>query len=206
MEPLFSSLLSCSRDPQCEERKESVWVTVAHTANFPLFSFVGDILPDIILHHLQFTDQVKEEARRVVEAGTILRNVDIETQFTVGVHVRRTDFKEFSSFWLPDLLNETYFLEAMEYMRNKYQAVTFLVVSDDTECCRTHLQSEDVIIVTGHSVAVDLAIMASCQAAIVDYGTFSVWGGILTRGEVVISKHTFRDARWAADYLGWTYI
>ena len=206
MEPLFSSLLSCSRDPQCEERKESVWVTVAHTANFPLFSFVGDILPDIILHHLQFTDQVKEEARMVVEAGTILRNVDIETQFMVGVHVRRTDFKEFSSFWLPDLLNETYFLEAMEYMRNKYQAVTFLVVSDDTRWARAHLLSEDVTIVTGHSEAVDLAIMANCQAGIVDYGTYKVWGGILNGGEVVISNRTFRDARWAADYLGWTYI
>ena len=79
-------------------------------------------------------------------------------------------------------------------------------MSDDTDWCRAHLQSEDVIIVTGHSPAVDLAIMAHCQAVIVDYGTFSVWGGILSGGEVVISNLTFRDARWAADYLGWTYM
>ena len=187
-------------------RRQSVWVIVGTGTNYPFFSFFEDILPDIILHHLQFTDQVEEEARKVVEAGTILRNVDIETEFMVAVHVRRTDFKKYSKHWIPALLNETYFLEAMEYMRNKYQNVTFLVVSDDTRWARVHLLSEDVIIVTGHSEAVDLAIIANCQAAIVDYGTYSVWGGILNGGEVVISNQTFRDARWAADYLGWTYI
>ena len=39
-----------------------------------------------------------------------------------------------------------------------------------------------------------------------DYGTFSVWGGILSGGEVVVSRNTFRDARWAADYLHWTVL
>ena len=62
------------------------------------------------------------------------------------------------------------------------------------------------MVVTGHSPGVDLAIMAHCQAAIVDYGTFSVWGGILSGGEVVVSRNTFRDARWAADYLHWTLV
>ena len=124
----------------------------------------------------------------------------------VGVHVRRTDFHQYSKFWMEELLNETFYLEAMSYLRTKYEAVTFLVVSDDQEWCRKHLQADDVIVMTGHSPAVDLAIMAQCQAAIVDYGTFSVWGGILSQGEVLISNHTFRDALWAADYLGVTYI
>ena len=75
----------------------------------------------------------------------------------------------------------------MEDMRRRYEAVTFLVVSDD------HL--------TGHSPAVDLAILA-----IVDYGTFSVWGGVLSRGEVVLSPLTFRDGSWAADYLQSTLL
>ena len=208
VEPLFSELVECVRNPDCQLSKESVWVTTATGANYPHFSFIGDVLPDIILHHLQFTDQVEGEARQVVDEAITQRKVDIEKDLhlLVAVHVRRTDFQTFSKHWIPELVNETYFLEAMEYMRNKYQAVTFLVVSDDTEWCRAHLQSEDVIIVTGHSEAVDLAIIANCQAAIVDYGTYSVWGGILSGGEVVISNQTFRDARWAADYLGWTYI
>ena len=206
VEPLFSELQKCASNAGCEASKKSVWVTKATGANYPDFSFMGDVLPDIIRHHLQFTDKVDGEAREVVENVVLQRNVQADLHMTVGVHVRRTDFKQFSKFWIPDLLNETYFLEAMKYMRDKYEAVTFLVVSDDPEWCRTHLQSEDVVIVTGHSPEVDLAVMANCEAAIVDYGTFSVWGGILSGGEVVVSNNTFRDARWAADYLGWTYI
>ena len=207
VEPLFSELLQCEQDSQCRSRsRRSVWITRATGANYPLFSFIRDVLPDIIRDHLQFTDHVNREARDVVEAAVSQRNIEDNNHRTVGVHVRRTDFKQFSKFWLSELLNETYYLGAFNYMRDKYKAVTFLVVSDDPEWCRTHLQSEDVVIVTGHSPWVDLAVMANCEAAIVDYGTFSVWGGILSGGEVVVSRDTFRDARWAADYLGWTYI
>ena len=206
VEPLFSELYKCAGDASCNLTERSIWVTVAGGANYPDFSFMGDVLPDIIRHHLQFTDQVAGEAREVVEEVVLQRNIEAELHMTVGVHVRRTDFKEFSKFWLPELLNETYFKEAMEYMRRKYEAVTFLVVSDDTEWCRSHLQAEDVMVVRGHSPAVDLAILASCEAAIVDYGTFSVWGGILSGGEVVVTNVTFRDARWAADYLDWTFL
>ena len=211
---LFTSLAQCAkssraRGPQCSQCPQcSLWVTIGTGANYPLFSFIGDILPEIIRRHLQFQDQVDDEAREALEAAARQRKVDIETSLhmMVGVHVRRTDFHQYSKNWMEELLNETFYLEAMSYLRTKYEAVTFLVVSDDQEWCRDHLQAEDVIVMTGHSPAVDLAIMAQCQAAIVDYGTFSVWGGILSQGEVLVSKHTFRDARWAADYLGWTYI
>ena len=165
---------------------------------------MGDVLPHIIRDHLQFTDRVNNEAKGVGKAA--LRKRSLDNHVMVGVHVRRTDYNAYSKWFIPELLNETYFLEAMKYMRDKYKAVTFLVVSDDPEWCRTHLQSEDVVIVTGHSPWVDLAVMANCEAAIVDYGTFSVWGGILSGGEVVVTNVTFRDARWAADYLDWTFL
>ena len=211
---MFSTLYQCASLPrgggsQCPHCPQcSVWITKAGGTNSPLFSFIGDILPEIIQRHLQFQDQVDDEAREAVEAAARQREVDIETSLhlMVGVHVRRTDFHQFSKNWMAELLNETFYLEAMSYLRARYEAVTFLVVSDDQDWCRDHLQAEDVIVMRGHSPAVDLAIMAQCQAAIVDYGTFSVWGGILSQGEVLVSKHTFRDARWAADYLGWTYI
>ena len=107
---------------------------------------------------------------------------------------------------MPELLNETFYHEAMNYVRSKHDSVTFLILSDDQDWCRTHLQSPDVYHVDGNTPAVDMAIMSLCDITIIDYGTFSLWGAILSGGEVVISKHTFRDARWAADYLGWTYI
>ena len=124
VEPLFSELQKCSNDASCETSKKSVWVTKATGANYPDFSFIGDVLPDIIRHHLQFTDKVDGEAREVVERVVLQRNVEADLHMTVGVHVRRTDFEQFSKFWIPDLLNETYFLEAMNYMREKHEAET----------------------------------------------------------------------------------
>ena len=196
---LFPSLAQCdslppqARDPHCPQCPQcSVWVTTGTGANYPLLSFIGDILPEIIQRHLQFQDQVDDEAREAVEAAARQRNVDIETSLhmMVGVHVRRTDFHQYSKNWMEELLNETFYLEAMSYLRSKYEAVTFLVVSDDQAWCRDHLQAEDVLVMTGHSPAVDLANIAQCQA---------VWGGILSQGEVVIGKHTFRDARRTVD-------
>ena len=49
-----------------------------------------------------------------------------------------------------------------------------------------------------------MVIMSLADMAI-DFRTFSLWGAILCGGEVVISN-TFIDARWAADYFGWTCI
>ena len=104
------------------------------------------------------------------------------------------------------MLNETFFLDAMTHLRSKHDSLTFLVLSDDLDWCREHLQGEDVFHMAGNIPAVDLAIMALCDITVIDYGTFSLWGAVLSGGEVIISRNTFRDARWAADYFGWTYL
>ena len=46
--------------------------------------------------------------------------------------------------------------------------------------------------------------MSLSDMIIMDYGTFSIWGAILSGGEVVTSQHT--NARGPADYFGWTYL
>ena len=94
----------------------------------------------------------------------------------------------------------------MDYIRAKYDLVIFLILSDDLDWCRKHFIAPDVFHIDGNSPAVDMAIMSLSDMIIIDYGTFSLWGAILSGGEVVISKQTFRDAKWAADYLGWTYL
>ena len=122
------------------------------------------------------------------------------------IHFRRTDYHQFSKFWMPELLNETFYLNAMEYIRSKHDSVSFLILSDDLDWCSEHFKEPDVFLISGNSPAVDMAIMALSDMTIIDYGTFSLWGAILSGGEVVISKQTFRDAKWAADYFGWTYL
>ena len=70
--------------------------------------------------------------------------------------------------------------------------------------CEENLQKHDpnAFVIRGNSPAVDLAIMSLSDMIIMDYGTFSIWGAILSGGEVVTSQHT----NGPADYLGWTYL
>ena len=55
---------------------------------------------------------------------------------------RRTDYHQFSKFWLAELLNETFYLEAMSYLRTKHSSLTFLVLSDDLAWCQANLRGE----------------------------------------------------------------
>ena len=174
-------------------------------ANYLDLSFVGDVLEDIIKHHLQFRDDIINAAVDTID--NVARNIsaDHDTLF-VGVHVRRTDFSVYSKNWMKSLLNETFFEAAMDHFRKKHPKVIFLVVSDDMQWCKTHLTSKDTHHVGTPSPEVDMAIMANCNASIIDYGTYGMWGAIMAGGETVTSTQTFRDCRWAADYFGWTYV
>ena len=56
---------------------------------------------------------------------------------------RRTDFEQFSKFWIDTLVNESFFEAAMDHYRAKHPKVSFLVVSDDIEWCKAKLVSTD---------------------------------------------------------------
>ena len=195
------SCLQCNGSCLCT----NIWVTKAIGANFLEWSLVGDVLDEIIRDHFRFTDSILLKAKHIIQMVGKQMNEDVQTVY-VGVHIRRTDFHQFSKNWLKELLNETFYESAMDYFRQRYSQVAFLVVSDDVSWCKAHLKSPDTYHVGTPSAEVDMAIMANCNASIVDYGTFGMWGAILAGGETVTSKQTFRDTLWAADYFGWTYI
>ena len=50
-------------------------------------------------------------------------------------------------------------------------------------------KSNTICKVGGSKPALDLAILAACNHSLVDYGTFSVWGAYLARGEVVVANY-----------------
>lgn len=96
----------------------------------------------------------------------------------------------------------SFYLRAMLHFEQKYSSVVFVVVSDDPLWCRRHLGSRPNVHVTGgnrkkgapaNSAALDLALLASCNHSIFDYGTFGEWGALLAGGETVyynLSRHS----------------
>jgi galactoside 2-L-fucosyltransferase 1/2 len=125
----------------------------------------------------------------------------------VGVHVRGTDYIGYlkrkcnASTVKPD-----YFLRQMNVFRNKYKPVMFVVVSDDPEWCERELRGDGVVVMKTNSPVQELAIMAACNHSIIDYGTYGVWGAILSGGDTFVYNLTNSGAVALASLLRNWYI
>jgi len=221
LQPTLGEQMTCAARENCTNSClgcigrclcDNLWVTVATGANYLDLQLAAELLPTIIQRHLQFQPAVLAGAAAVI--ASVAATVGPGALF-VGVHVRRTDFHQFSKFWLSELLNETFYQTAMDHYRARHARPQFLVVSDDMAWCRAMLTGPDIHHVgstvvehemVGPSPPRDLAVMALSNATINDYGTYGMWGSILSGGEVVTSKLTFRDNRWAAEFFGWTMV
>lgn len=157
------------------------------------------ILPKYIIHYelvLPWVQDIKLEftikKKLLVKAQHILRlsSLNRTNSTFVGVHIRRTDYKNFlivkHGIKPADI---TFYNSAMNYFEDKYQKVVFVVVSDDPKWCFENFSKRKNVYVTGsfrpNSPALDLAILSSCNHSIFDYGTYGEWGAILAGGETV---------------------
>lgn len=105
----------------------------------------------------------------------------------VGIHVRMGD-KQSSKMQHAGyrLANATYFRHAMDYFRQKYQNVHFVVCSDSIAWCHANLKDPDVHFPSGkRRVLNDLALLTLCDHLVITVGTFGWWAGFLNGGDVV---------------------
>lgn len=131
----------------------------------------------------QFKEYIVKESQRLLQkASDGVKNV-----VYVGVHVRRTDYSEYlKRKYNASLVKSEFFLRQMNYFRNKYKSVMFVVLSDEPKWCEDELADDDVVVMKNNSPEQDLAIMAACNHSIIDYGTYGVWGAILAGGDTFV--------------------
>ncbi|KAL1491253.1 hypothetical protein ABEB36_011874 [Hypothenemus hampei] len=108
----------------------------------------------------------------------------------ISIHVRRTDYENYIKRKYNGILaSKQFYINAMNYYRDKFKNCLFLFISDDpTWCFKNYSYLKDVYIVgyTKKTTAFeDLALMSACNHSIFDYGTFGWWGAFLANGEVV---------------------
>jgi len=107
LQPFITEQLACAYKNECVGKSclhckgsclcTNLWVTEAGGANYLDLSFVGDVLQDVIKYHLQFNDDITDKAKNVINNVANMIEAEVNTMF-VGVHVRRTDFNEYSKF------------------------------------------------------------------------------------------------------------
>ncbi|KDR14981.1 galactoside 2-alpha-L-fucosyltransferase 2-like [Zootermopsis nevadensis] len=146
----------------------------------------------------QFKKHIEEESQRFLyKASKGEKNVTY-----VGVHVRRTDYKAYlKRKYNASLVEPDFFPRQMNYFRNNYKAVVFVVVSDEPRWCERELVGDNVVVSRANSPEQDLAIMAACNHSIIDYGTYGVWGAILAGGDTFVYNLTLSGAVKMASLL-----
>jgi hypothetical protein len=95
----------------------------------------------------------------------------------IAVQVRRTDYVGHSRL---DVCTPEYYLNAMEWMRQRYANPHFIVVSDDPFYCQRIFRTQlDVTVMPPQDSITGLRTIASCDAAVISNSTFGWWGAWL---------------------------
>lgn len=134
-----------------------------------------------ILKELTFSPALQKEVSNFWE-----KNLNDSSHVLVGVHVRRTDYVNFIKQFKTRIPEKPYFRRAMQYYRNKYPNVLFVVASDDMSYVRKNFGNEsDVLFAPGSPRELDMALLTSCNHSIITTGSFGFWTGYLSGGEVL---------------------
>jgi len=151
----------------------------------------------------QFKEHIIDESQKFLHsAARGIKNITY-----VGVHVRRTDYIGYlKSKFNATPVKPDYVLRQMNVFRNKYKPIMFVVVSDDPKWCERELRCDDIVVKKTNSSAQDLAITAACNHSIIDYGTYGMWGAILSGGDIFVYNLTNGGAVALASLLPNWYI
>jgi len=156
---------------------------------------------DLLRVDLTFKQDVLETARRWLEERT--PDEWREVQFMrVLIHVRRTDYisrEGIEDGWpLPAI---DYFQRSVSYFTVCLERVQFVVLSDDPDWCRKHINAPNVVYSSGNSPAVDLAIASLCDHAIITVGSFGWWAAWFANGITITHKDIPRNGSMLAKRL-----
>ena len=142
---------------------------------------------------LSFKPEYSDAARKVLEKAAAESGLSLPT--FVGLHNRRTDYKSTLMAYNKDFVGPEYFQAAMKLFRKTLENPVFIVVTDDMAWARRHITGKDVIYSEtsreegdDYGTGVDLATLALCNHTIITYGTFGLWGSLLSGGATIVSS------------------
>jgi len=104
------------------------------------------------------------------------------------IHVRRGDYLTYSHLY--GGVGENYYKKAMALFTNN-----FIVLSDDPAWCRTQTWLIGCEIIDEPDELKTLAIMGSCEGAIIANSTFSWWGAMISAKKVVYPSKWFSNVK-----------
>uniref|UniRef100_A0A915BDB2 L-Fucosyltransferase n=1 Tax=Parascaris univalens TaxID=6257 RepID=A0A915BDB2_PARUN len=118
-------------------------------------------------------------------------DIDESTYVYVGVHVRHgmdITLNSRNTKHGHTVATREYFKNAMNYFRQKYNNIVFIITSDNRAWMSAHIdviRRGEVYFLNSRHREVDLAALALCNHTIMSTGTFSWWAAYLADGDAV---------------------
>jgi galactoside 2-L-fucosyltransferase 1/2 len=143
-------------------------------------------IEDKLRKYLQFKDEIVSEA--CSQFRNVTFNKSRQTTVFIGVHVRRADIVSNQGFvdYGHVSADMDYLQRSMNYFRDKYRDVLFVVSSDDLAWCHDYIQEKDAVFVNGgNNQYLDMAILIQTNHTLMTVGSFGWWTAWLTGGETV---------------------
>jgi len=132
----------------------------------------------------------------------------------VVIHVRRQDYAapaHVADGWPAP--SDEYFQRSVSYFTDCLERVQFVVLSDDIEWCRRHVDATQIVFSVGNSPIVDMAIASLCDHAVITVGSYGWWAAWFANGITVtqkgvprngstLAKRLHRDDYYKPDWIG----
>lgn len=194
--PTFEEISHCPVNLDRFVNSSELWKYTNQSIVLPKYF----IQPDLVLTWVQDIIQEFTIKKKLLEKSQQILHLASKRKYRVfvGVHIRRTDYIGY--LWRKHLVKPAgvnFYISGMKYFEEKYGNLIFIIVSDDPIWCQHQFGKKENVYITSklhpNSPALDLAILASCNHSLFDYGTFGEWGAILSGGETVyfnLSRHS----------------
>ena len=142
----------------------------------------------------------KEISSSIANVSEKMRKI-VKSEYSVAIHVRRGDY--ISNPKVSEELGfcgRNYYIEAMDFVKNKVRNPHFIIFSDDIEWCRDNLPNNSTsLFCSTENAATALTIMKLCRHHIISNSSFSWWAAYLGEKEdsiTVLPKPWWRKEKW----------
>lgn len=140
------------------------------------FHHANDEVKNIFHFKERFLDRAKTYKNEISKGGYKI----------VGIHVRRGDITPQKRIQKGNaVVGMGFFKKAMNYFKEKYGRVVFIIISNDMGWCRQHLRGKNIVYSRFKDPGNDMALMTLCDNMILTYGTFGWWGAWLSGNPAV---------------------
>ncbi len=129
-----------------------------------------------VVNNLEYAPNLKPDLRERATRWLHARDIRIDRDLIVFIHVRRGDYLHWPSKDYPAVMDLAWYRRAMGMIKDKVRNPVFILMSDDQNYLHDVFEESETLFISNNTAELDLAIMAECKGGILSASSFAWWG------------------------------